>query len=260
MYTNVYPLYNKVTNMLKDNLRQAGLNQEVKHHERYGSISWVEIESDWAYWIDPESFSLKRVKKRAPVGAIIIVKTRKKLDDERTYVDSSFGVVAETGITELTKREASEVLAKQVLEYMRGSKHWPPFMSLKRIQQSGDVEVRFEPNEYDSFILLMTRRIVGANPTEFLNRLKKHEAPQDPSWRVETAKSGRSRCRWCRDFILEGRFRIGEPYFYEGSLSYRWYHPRCATSRMDVNELENLDGYSELSPDEKQRLKRLFTQ
>jgi len=146
------------------------------------------------------------------------------------------------------------------LEYMRWSKHWPPFMELKEIQKSGDVKISFKPSDYDSFVLLMTRNIIGTDPAEFLTKLKKHKAPQEPSWRVETAKSGRSRCRSCRDHIFEGRFRIGEPYFYEGSLSYRWYHPRCVATRIDGNELESLDGYSMLRPDEKQRLKRLLSQ
>jgi hypothetical protein len=249
-----------VNGVLKDNMDQIGASQEATHHENKRSVSWVEVEPEWVYWIDPESFSLKRVKKRAPVGAIIIVKSRKKLDDELTYVDSSFGVVNESGIVELTKREASDILAKQVLDYMRWAKHWPPFMSLRRVQKSGDVEISYDPSEYDSFILLMTRKMIGADPIEFLNKLKKHEPSQDPLWRVETAKSGKSRCRSCRDVILEGRFRIGEPYFYEGSLSYRWYHPRCVVTRIDANELEVLDGYSKLKPDEKQRLKRLLTQ
>ncbi|MFX1602445.1 MAG: PARP-type zinc finger-containing protein [Promethearchaeota archaeon] len=249
-----------MSNVLNNNLHQTGANQVAKYQEDKGSLRWVEIEPEWAYWIDPESFNLKRVKKRAPVGAIIIVKTRKKLDDERTYVDDSFGMIVETGVQKLTKREASDILAQQVLEYMRWSKHWPPFMKVKEIQKSGDVKVSFEPSEYDSFVLLMTRKTVRADPLEFLNKLKKHEAPQELRWRVETAKSGRSRCRSCRDYILEGRFRMGEPYFYEGSLSYRWYHPRCVTTRIDTNELENLDGYSKLKPDEKQRLRRLLAQ
>ncbi|MFW9862769.1 MAG: PARP-type zinc finger-containing protein [Candidatus Thorarchaeota archaeon] len=246
--------------MLNSNLRQTNANQEVKHQKVERSVRWVEIDTEWAYWIDPESFNIKRLKKRAPIGAIIIVKTRKKLDDERTYVDDSFGLVIEKGIEDLTKREASDILAKQALEYMRWAKHWPPFTELKEIQKSGDVKVSFKPSEYDSFILVMTRNIIGADPAEFLSKLKKHVAPQEPAWRVEIAKSGRSRCRSCRDYIFEGRFRIGEPYFYEGSLSYRWYHPRCVTRRIDVNEIETLDGYSMLRPAEKQRLKHLLSQ
>ncbi|MFW9886641.1 MAG: PARP-type zinc finger-containing protein [Candidatus Thorarchaeota archaeon] len=257
MYTSVY---NVVVKVLNNSLRQTNANQEGMHQKNERNVSWVEIEAEWAFWIDPESFNLKRLKKRAPIGAIIIIKTRKKLDDERTYVDDSFGLVIEEGIDDLTKREASDILAKQAVEYMRWSKHWPASMEIREIQKSGDVKVGFKPSEYDSFVLLITRNIVGANPDEFLSKLKKHETPQEPSWRVETAKSGRSRCRSCRDYIFEGRFRIGEPYLYEGSLSYRWYHPRCVTRRIDVNDIESLDGYSKLRPVEKQRLKHLLTQ
>ncbi len=250
----------EVTNVLKDDRHQSSAKQGFERNAHRGSVSWVEIESEWAYWIDPQSFNLKRVKKRVPVDAIIVVKSREKLDDERTYVNASYGVVIETGIAELTKKEASDILARQVAEYMRFTEHWPPFTSTKRTLKSEDVEISFEPTEYDSFTLLMTRKIIGADPSKFLSSLKKHEVPQDPLWRVETAKSGRAKCRSCKDVILEGRFRIGEPYFYEGSLSYRWYHPRCVATRIDANEVKILDGYSKLRPEEKQRLKRLLTQ
>lgn len=246
--------------MMKENAESSNSNQMIKTTEqKMSGVSWVEIAPEWAYWVDPESFNLKRVKKRAPLGSIIIVKSREKIDDERTYVDSSFGVITEEGIAELPKREASEFLARQFIEYIRWKKQWPPFTSIRNIQKSGDVEISFEPTEYDSFRLIVTRQMIGSDPSEFLKKLKKYEAPQVPLWRVETAKSGRSRCRSCNDVILEGRFRIGEPYFYEGSFSYKWYHPRCLVTSLDIDEIENLDGYKKLRPAEKLRLKRIFT-
>jgi len=252
-----------LANMQKKYIRKSGTKQETRRHEQNKGrvvVDWIEIAPEWAYWIDAESFNFKRVKKRAPVGAIIVVKSRKKLDDERTYVDSSFGMVVETGMAKLTKKEASDTLAGQALEYMRRTKRWPPFTSMKRILKSKVAEVCFEPTEYDSFVLLMTREIIGDDPGEFLSHLEKHEASQEPLWRVETAKSGRSKCRSCEDVILDGRFRIGEPYFYDGSLSYRWYHPRCVATRVNADGLEDLDGYSNLKTDEKLRLKRLLAQ
>jgi len=239
--------------MLSEPRRTSNTNQKKD------DVSWIEITPEWAYWIDPESFSFKRVKKRAPVGAVIILKSREKIDDERTYVDSSFGLITETGITELPKKEAREILSRQFIELTRWKKQWPPHTSIKKTLSSGDVEINYEPTEYDSFKLLVTRQMIGSDPNEYLRKLKKHEVPQTPLWKVETAKSGRSRCRSCNDVILEGRFRIGEPYFYEGSLSYKWYHPRCLVSRLDIDEIENLEGYKALRPEEKLRLKRTFT-
>jgi hypothetical protein len=225
---------------------------------RKGDVDWIEITPAWAYWIDPESFNLRRVKKRAPVGSVIIVKSREKIDDERTFVDSSFGVITETGIEQLGKKEAREILARQFIEFTKWKKQWPPFTSIKKTQKSGDVEVYYEPTEYDSFKLVLTREMIGSDPSQYLEKLKKYELPQVPSWKVEAAKSGRSRCRSCNDVILEGRFRIGEPYFYEGGLAYKWYHPRCLASSMDIEEVQKLDGYKYLRPEEKLRLKRIF--
>ncbi len=247
--------------MLKESTQQQGSRKGIKQREQSKmTASWVEIKPEWAYWIDTESFNFRRAKKRAPVGSIIVIKKKEKLDRERTYVDSSFGMVVEKGIAELTKREASAILARQVLEYMRRTKRWPPFTSVKRTLKSTSVEVCYEPTEYDSFVLLMTREMIGSDPSDFFGRLGKHVAPQEPLWRVEPARSGNSRCRTCKDVILEGRFRIGEPYFYEGSFAFKWHHPRCVATRIDVNELENLDGYNSLKTGEKQRLKHLLQQ
>ena len=237
-------------------------NSQITHlPQQNGTTSgWVEILPEWAYWISPESFNLKRVKKRAPIGTIIIVKSKEKTDDERTYVNESFGQVIETGILKLTKKEASVILTRQFIEYAQTKKQWPPFTSIKTILKSGEVQVLYEPTEYDSFILHLNRQMLNLEPQEFLHKLKKFDTPQAPVWKVETAKSGRSRCRSCNDFILEGRFRLGEPYFYEGNISYKWFHPRCLTSTLDVADLESFDGYKNLQPDEKFRLKRIFNQ
>lgn len=229
------------------------------NQQNMGIVDWVAIESEWAYWVDPESFSFKHVKKRAPVGTVIVLKSRETLDDEeRTYVKSSLGIVGETGIVALKKKDASDTLAKQALDYMRWKKRWPPFTSMKRVLNSGDVEVYYEPTEYDSFVLPLTKEMVGEDPSDFLSRLKKHETPKEPLWKVETAKSGRSKCRTCKDVILERRLRIGEPYFYEEKLSYRWHHPRCVAKRIDASEIEKLDGYDFLKSEDRQRLKRLL--
>ncbi|UCE08987.1 MAG: hypothetical protein JSW61_08305 [Candidatus Thorarchaeota archaeon] len=242
--------------MLKANMMQSGAISEPNRH---GPV-WVKIETEWAYWIDVDSLNFKRVKKHAPVGAIIVVKSRESIDDERTYVRSSFGIVDETGIVELTKKQTCTILARQVLEYMQGTNHWPPFTSRKRVLESRDVEVWYEPTEYDSFALIMTRELIGDDPEMFLARLGKDDTRQHPSWRVETARSGKTKCYSCKDVILKSRFRIGEPIFSEGSIFCRWHHPRCVAKRIDADDVENLDGYKNLNASERLRLKRLLRQ
>jgi hypothetical protein len=50
--------------------------------------------------------------------------------------------------------------------------------------------------------------------------------------KIESAKSGRSKCRGCQEKIEKGVLRVGIPYPFttpkgEVITSYRWYHPTC---------------------------------
>lgn len=48
---------------------------------------------------------------------------------------------------------------------------------------------------------------------------------------IETAKTGRAKCRKCRESIAKGLLRFGHEVpndFAEGELTHRWYHLACA--------------------------------
>jgi hypothetical protein len=130
-------------------------------------------------------------------------------------------------------------------------------MTINESYKDGDVEILFSPSEYDSFYLKFTSEVVGQNPLEFFKRMKPSDKAPEPTWKVEIAKSGRAKCRTCEKTIDEGLFRIGEPYFYDDHLSYRWHHPRCIAPML-YTPLEKLDGYKMLKPDEKLRLRKLL--
>jgi len=217
----------------------------------------IDYDSEWAYWIDQKSLKLKKHQKTIPIGSIVLTKTRGVTDEGIKYVDTSFGIAESSGVREIPKKEANRILSMQMLEYMKTKAQWPPAMSTKDLLKNGDIEILFKPSEYDSFVLKLTSKMVKHKPIDFLDALKDPEKEPEPVWKIEAAKSGRSKCRTCGKIIDEGRFRIGEPYLYEDHLTYRWHHAKCIGPALDV-PIEKMDGYRFLEPDEKLRLKKLL--
>ena len=220
-------------------------------------VDEVNYEVDWAYWVDSKTLELIRLKKAIPVGSVVLTKIRGKTEEGAKFVETEYGIAEQNGVRDISKREASKILADQALEYMKRSKQWPPDMTIKDSFKDGDIEILFAPSEYDSFNLKFTSELVKQRPMEFLQKLKPSKKESEHVWKVETAKSGRSKCRTCEKNIEEGLFRIGEPYFFEDHLSYRWHHPKCIAPML-YTPLEKLDGFKMLKPDEKLRLKKLL--
>ncbi len=64
--------------------------------------------------------------------------------------------------------------------------------------------------------------------------------------RIETATTGRSKCRACRELVPKGELRFGEcvpnPYG-DGEATY-WFHPECAALKRPAVVVESLDSES----------------
>jgi len=220
-------------------------------------VDEVDFEAEWAYWIDSKTFKLHRLKKSIPVGSVVLIKTRGETEKGVKYVETEYGLAEKDTVKDISKKDASKILAQQAFEYMKQTKRWPPDMTIKDSFKDGDMEILYAPSEYDSFHLKFTSELLSQKPLEFLRKIKPSDKEPEPLWKVEIAKSGRSKCRTCEKPIDEGLFRIGEPYFYEDHLSYRWHHPRCIAPML-YTPLEKLDGYKMLKPDEKLRLRKLL--
>lgn len=230
---------------------------QIKKNGSVSVVDEISYEADWAYWIDSKTFELVRLKKTIPLGSIVLTKIRGKTEEGLKYVETEYGIAEQSGVRDISKREASKILAILALENMRRSKQWPPDMTIKDSFKDGDMEILFSPSEYDSFILKFTTELVKQRPSDFLEKLKPSKKEPEHAWKVETAKSGRSKCRTCGKIIEEGLFRIGEPYLYEDHLSYRWHHLKCIAPML-YTPLEKLEGYRMLQPDEKIRLRKLL--
>lgn len=73
---------------------------------------------------------------------------------------------------------------------------------------------------------------------------------------VENAKTDRSRCRRCREFIEEGAVRMAMCLESEGKVSRPWHHPQCIELRAQYKtiELKDILGYDTLKSDEDRQL------
>lgn len=231
---------------------------EPLHNSMRGFVvtEWLEYTTDWGYWINPDTFRTPRIKKSIRVGAIFFIKTRETLEDGRQIIVTTYGVTKPDGTREMDKRDASKILAKQMLDYMLAKKMYPPKTSFKKSYANGNVDLSYEPTEYDSFTIRLTPELVRGNVEDFLDSLSSfEEIEKEASWKIEPAKSGRATCRTCSKPISKGELRIGEPYMFDEHVTYRWHHLSCQLGVLQIMDLEDLDGYSELSPSQRDMLK-----
>jgi hypothetical protein len=217
---------------------------------------WLEYASDWGYWVNPDTFFTPRIKKSIRVGAVYYEKNREILDDGRQIIATTYGVAKSHGTEEMGKREVSQILAKQMVEYMREKMAFPPNTSVKKILKNGNADIAYEPSDFDKFTIRFTPSLVGGNVEDFLNSLgdfeEKDEA--DLTWKVEPAKSSRSTCKTCGEKIKKDELRLGEPGMFDDHVTYKWHHLSCLSRQLRWIDLDSLEGYSDLSDDQKSKL------
>jgi hypothetical protein len=211
----------------------------------------IKYDAKWAYWINPKTLRLSRLKTQVPIESIVLTKTHELSDDGRVFIVTIYGVATDEGVIRINKDKASNILAQQVIKYMKKKNTWPPFTSIKEVYKNGNVDVSYTPSEYDKFILKFTKQLVGADAQEYLTSLKRDEST-GLTWIVEPAKSSRAVCRTCTNKIDTGQLRLGEPYMYEDKVSYKWHHPNCVARRVITLLLSELEGYEELSKAQKE--------
>ncbi len=222
--------------------------------------NWIDIDTDWAYWINPETMRMPRVKGRVPTGVVVLIKEREDLDGQMMIV-TRYAVASSDGLEDLDgKKHASEKLAEQMLDYMRRTNHYPPNTHIKKSYKNGNIDLGYAAGQYDTFTIRFTSELIGEDPLDFLGTLGEFvekEAPDESDdsepWRVETAKSSRATCRTCGDKIEKGTLRLGEPNEFEGNVSYRWHHLACAAGR--IREPEELEGFDELDDEQQEEVR-----
>jgi hypothetical protein len=221
---------------------------------------WLEYTHDWGYWINPDTFRTPRIKKSVRFGAIVFLKSRETLDDGRQIIVTTYGIAGESGIKEMGKKEASAILASQMLEFMRARKMYPPKTEMKKSYANGNVDLEYSPTEYDSFTIRITPDMARESVVDFLYNLEpfsEDSSETTEAWKVEPAKSSRATCKTCSKTIQKGELRLGEPSLYDGHVSYRWHHLQCAAHMIKGMTLDTLEGYEELTKEQKEQLQKI---
>ncbi len=221
---------------------------------------WNPIEYDWAYYVDMRDFSWHTAKKQVPVEAIVLEKEKQTLDDGRGAVITNYYHSTSLGLSKLGgKREATETLVKKALELMKQDGRFPPMVEVKRVYKNGNADLAYEPSEYDWFTLRLTPELVGERVEDFLDELKPAGRtafrPSD-KWKVEPAKSSRSKCRTCGNKIDKGTLRIGEPSYFQDHLTYRWHHLDCIAEEIWGIDKNMLEGFENLDEEQKSQFEQ----
>jgi hypothetical protein len=119
-----------------------------------------------------------------------------------------------------------------------------PKKSVKRAQKSpnaGQIQVNFDTASQSS-----------VKPSSSISN-DVMELP--PSYLVELAKSGRAECKRCNTKINDKCVRIGILVEGDWGILTRWQHLECTVFHKALTNAANIDGYSELSVDDKKAVR-----
>ncbi len=157
---------------------------------------------------------MPRMKDSVPVGAVVLTKSR---EDEKGFILTNYAVAQEGGLESLPgKKEASEVLAEQMLAFMRQHDHFPPDTEVRKTFKNSKVDLNNAADQYDKFTLRLTPELVGGDGTQFLEKLSEpQEAKGVKKQRsgvsmggVEVSKGGRAKCFACGEQNSQGRAEV----------------------------------------------------
>ena len=223
-------------------------------------------EEEWGYFIDPESFQIVEITDEIPDGFFVVLKEKEYIDDiDRTVIQTSYGIVDGKKYQPLNKREISKLLAEACANYILLTNRLPPkVMVEKELKQDKPAKLAFIMNNYDTFHLSLDKNLLdGGNPREIINSILEQETfkptlyDREEKWKVEYAKSSRAKCKTCGLNIEKGTIRVGEPYFFENYLNYRWHHEKCMFwKRLDIL---NLNGLDLLEDEDRSRIESLIS-
>lgn len=138
----------------------------------------------------------------------------------------------------VTKKEATFLLLEPLIDYLKIKKLRPKGTEFieKSKTKAGKVKYEIKFSQYESFIMAFEPIMFPASNDDvslYINSIPidpedlNKPSQGDTPWKIEYAKSSRAKCRKCSEKIMKEDLRIGEPSFYDGHISYRWYHKHC---------------------------------
>ena len=214
----------------------------------------LDSENEWGFYIDPLTFEITNIEEEIPSGSFVVIKEREYIEDiDRTVIQTTYGIVVKNRFQPMNKRELSSYISKACAEFILTKNTFPPKIKLeKELLEGKPARLAFLMSSHDTFHLKITDKLLeDKDPVSIVSEIIENETSKlalydkEEIWKVEYAKSSRSTCRTCGIKIEKERVRVGEPYYYEEHLSFRWHHEECifwkTLNLEDIQGLDDLD-------------------
>jgi hypothetical protein len=75
-------------------------------------------------------------------------------------------------------------------------------------------------------------------------------------YKIELARTGRSKCKMCKDLIETKDMRIGKTVMVDGREQLQWYHTKCVVALKELKDakLSDIPGYTDMTSKNKKLL------
>jgi hypothetical protein len=225
----------------------------------------LDSDNEWGFFVDPETFDIHQIEDDIPDGSFVIVKEKEYIDDiDRTVIQTSYGIVEKNKFTPKNKREISKIMSEACSRFILANDTLPPKVKVeKELQEDKPAQLVFMLSNYDIFHLKITSAMLdNLNPFDKVQEIIGNETQKltlydrDDKWKIEYAKSSRATCKSCGLKIEKGTVRLGEPYYFDQYLNYKWHHEKCIFwSRLEIEQLDDLE---QLEKEDKKRIESYF--
>lgn len=225
----------------------------------------LDSENEWGFFVDPKTFDIFTIDNDIPDSSLVIVKEKEYIEDiDRTVIQTSYGIVDKNKFITKNKKEISKLMSEACSKFILARDTLPPKVKVeKELQEDKPAQLAFMLSNYDIFHLKISSTMLdGLNPFERIQDIIGNETQKltlydrEDKWKIEYAKSSRATCKSCGLKIEKGTVRIGEPYYFDQYLNYRWHHEKCIFwSRLEIKQLENLE---QLEKEDKKRIESYF--
>ena len=225
----------------------------------------LDSENEWGFFIDPLTFDINNIEEEIPPGSFIVIKEREYIEDiDRTVIQTTYGIVEKNKFQPMNKRELSSIISKACAEYILSNSAFPPKVKLeKELVEEKPAQLAFLMSNHDTFHLKISEKLLeNQDPVSLIDRIIEKETSKltlydrEEIWKIEYAKSSRSTCKTCGIKIEKEKVRVGEPYYYEDHLNYRWHHEDCIF--WNTLNIEDLQGLEDLQTEDKNRIISYF--
>ena len=225
----------------------------------------LDSENEWGFFIDPLTFKIINIEEDIPSGSFVVIKEREYIEDiDRTVIQTTYGLVDKNKFQPMNKRELSTYMSKACADFILSNSTFPPKIKLeKELVEGKPVHLAFLMSNHDTFHLKITDKLLeNKDPVGIVSEIVEKETSKltlydkEEIWKVEYAKSSRSTCRTCGIKIEKDKVRVGEPYYYEEHLSYRWHHEGCVF--WNTLNLKNIQGLENLDSEDHDRIVKYF--